>query len=102
MIDFLYTHTQALKKKKPSQSHKCCDIVSDLEEFNLITFNLIKQENKVWKISPAETNHSIKGGGGVVSRAQTGLQPLLRWNRPTLKPCVKHIDMSSGSKCFSA
>lgn len=46
MIDFLYTHTQALKKK-PSQSHKCCDIVSDLEEFNLITFNLIKQENKV-------------------------------------------------------
>lgn len=79
MIDFLYTHTQALRKK-PSQSHKCCDIVSDLEEFNL-TFNLIKQ---------------------VVSRAQTGLQPLLRWNRPTLKPCVKHIDMSSGSKCFSA
>lgn len=41
MIDFLYTHT-SLKKKKPSQSHKCCDIVSDLEEFNLITFNLIQ------------------------------------------------------------
>lgn len=45
MIDFLYTHTSL--KKKPSQSHKCCDIVSDLEEFNLITFDLIKQENKV-------------------------------------------------------
>lgn len=64
MIDFLYTHTSL--KKKPSQSHKCCDIVSDLEEFNLITFDLIKQENKVWKISPAETNHSRKGEGGVL------------------------------------